>query len=556
MEPMTQEDRRAFLRRFLPPPGMSAPESPALAVAPALDPAAPAVTAGPLAPLGIEAGLEPYAAPLDARRAAHLLRRACFGAAPERTADFTGRTAEEVVDGLVDEALARPLPEPPSWADTPPPPRGSSDEAFQDYFNDNAEWLAAYRAEWFAEMRTGGLRERMTLFWHDHFVTATQTYALAPFAHRYLTLLRTHALGDFRQFVYDIGIDPAMLVYLNGNVNAVGAPNENYARELLELFTMGQYDHLGQENYTQEDIQEIARALTGWVVDYFSLQVYFLFFLHDGAEKTVMGRTGAFGYDDVVDILFEERAEAIAHFICRKLYEEFVYAAPDEALVGELAAVFLENDFQIAPVMRALLKSAHFFDEQVIGARVKSPAELMTGLLIESENEPSEAIRELMPRAGFFMGQWVLDPPNVAGWPGHHDWLTTTTLPIRWLVQDVMLYGDGGAQPLDLTTLAAEVYDAADPYAGLYLPTALAEHLLPVPVETLDIGEVDGAFVGNLDANPIPDDVLDTPHIKNLAMVFLAGIPWYEWTLASDDANNRLLGFVRYLLQFPEFHLM
>ena len=550
MEPMTKEDRRAFLRRFMPPPGM-----PASAAARASDPAAPTITAGPLAPLSIEAGLEPYPAPLDERRAAHLLRRACFGAAPDRVKDFTGRTAEEVVDELVDEALARPLPEPPSWADIPPPPRGSSEEAFQAYFEDNAMWLGSYRVDWFREMIDGGLRERMTLFWHDHFVTATQSYALAPFAHRYLTLLRTHALGNFRQFVYDVGIDPAMLIYLNGNVNEFGAPNENYARELLELFTMGQYDHLGQENYTQEDIQEIARALTGWVVDYFALQVYFLFFLHDGGEKTFMGRTGAFGYDDVVEIIFEERADAVAHFICRKLYEEFVYAAPDEALVDELATVFKENDFVIAPVMRALLKSAHFFDEQVVGARVKSPAELMTGLLIETKGEPSEAIYELMPRAGHFMGQWVLDPPNVAGWPGHHNWLTTTTLPIRWIVQDVMLYGDGGAQPLDLTGLAAEVYDAADPYAGVYLPTALAEHLLPVPVETLDIGEVDGAFVGNLDANPIPDDVLNTPHMKNLAMVFLAGIPWYEWTLSSNDANNRLLGFVRYLMQFPEFHL-
>lgn len=555
MEPMTSEDRRAFLRRFMPPPGMSAPEMPAPVAARAAAPEASTITAGPLAPLGIEAGLEPYTAPLDARRAAHLLRRACFGAAPDRVADFTGRAADEVVDELVDEALARPLPEPPSWAETPPPPRGSSEEAFQAYFEDNAMWLRQYRSDWFREMIDGGLRERMTLFWHDHFVTATQAYALAPFAHRYLTLLRTHALGNFQQFVYEVGIDPAMLIYLNGNVNEFGAPNENYARELLELFTMGQYDHLGQENYTQEDILEIARALTGWVVDYFALQVYFLFFLHDGGEKSFMGRTGAFGYDDVVEIIFEERAEAVAHFICRKLYEEFVYAAPDEALVDELATVFVENGFEIAPVMRALLKSAHFFDEQVVGARVKSPAELMTGLLIETKAEPSEAIYELMPRAGFFMGQWVLDPPNVAGWPGHHNWLTTTTLPIRWIVQDVMLYGDGGAQPLDLTALAAGVYDAADPYAGVYLPAALAEHLLPVPVETLDIGEVDGEFVGNLEANPIPDEVLDTPHMKNLAMVFLAGIPWYEWTLSSNDANNRLLGFVRYLMQFPEFHL-
>lgn len=517
----------------------------------------PLKRAGGLTPLKGAGGLTPYTAPLDARTAAHLLRRTCFGAAPDRVTAWVGRSAEEAVDALVDAALALPLPEAPPWAETPPPSRDADPAAFEQYLEDNALWLMEARSAWVEALYAGGLREKMTLFWHNHFVTATETYGLAPFAHRYLSTLRTHALGNFKDFVYNIGLDPAMLIYLNGNTNTAGAPNENYARELLELFTMGEFDRFGQANYTQEDIQQIARALTGWVVDYHTLQVHFILFLFDGGEKTIMGRTGYFTYDDVVDLLFEERASAIATFICRKLYQEFVYAVPDEALVAELADLFVANDFEIAPVLRTLLKSAHFFDEQVIGARVKSPVELLVGMLLETQVPPAAETFTLLYRAAHFMGQALLDPPNVAGWPGHHAWLTTTTLPIRWLIADVMLFGGEGQPRADLLPLAAALQDPNDPMAVFYLPTALAEHFLPVPPETLDIGEVAEDFAGDLAAYPVPDAVRnDAPHVQNLAKRFLSGIPWYEWSLYADTTPGLLLGYTRYLLQLPEYHLI
>ncbi|RMH66798.1 MAG: DUF1800 domain-containing protein, partial [Bacteroidetes bacterium] len=465
---------------------------------------------------------------------------------------LVGRPAHEAVADLVAEALARPLPEPPPWFDDAPPQPDTPE--FEAYVTLNAMRVNEYRAGWMASLHTGGLREKLTLFWHNHFVTSVDTYFLAPFAYRYLTLLRTHTLGNFRAFVDAIGRDAAMLVYLNGTQNRRGAPNENYARELLELFTMGPTGPDGSPNYTETDIQEIARALTGWVVDYFTLTTQHVLFLFDDGEKSFFGRTGRFGYDDVVSILFEERGSQIAHFICRKLYAEFVYAVPDDALVADLAQVMLDNDFALAPVIQTLLSSAHFFDEQVIGAQVKSPVGLLTGLLSETGTTPPDALYPLLLFGALLAGQLLLDPPNVAGWPGHHAWLSTSTLPTRWLLTDYLLFGADVMPPMDLTALAEALHDPDDPLAPFKLPVALAEHFLPAPLAEIgfDAGGID--FAGG--SAPVPDEILNGPeHERELAKIFLEDVPWYEWSLSLEGAPFVLLRFVRYLMQVPEFQL-
>ena len=248
--------------------------------------------------LSISAGLEPYTAPLDRRHLDHLLRRVGFGVTlEERLHTFVGQTAAEVVDHLVMKALALPLSTPPIWADRAPPGPETPETERQIYKSRNRGYLTVWKSRWLQAMCSGGLRERMTTFWHNHFVTEVDIYELAPYAYRYLRLLRTHALGNFKDFVRRVGLDPAMLVYLNGNVNVAGAPNENYGRELLELFAMGPVDGQGNENYTQTDVVEIARALTGWVVNDQELSVAFAETLHEDGEKTIFGRTGPWGYD-------------------------------------------------------------------------------------------------------------------------------------------------------------------------------------------------------------------------------------------------------------------
>ncbi len=509
-----------------------------------------------LEPLGIEAGLEPYTAPLDERKARHLLRRTGFGAGPDRVAGLVGTAGADAASSIVSDAAALSLPDPPFWYNTPPPNRDQQSPEFQQYIADNNQWLVDYRYEWMERMYMYGLRERLALFWHDHFATSTGAYFLAPFAYQHLTLLRSHALGDFKQFVHDVGIDPAMLLYLNGTQNEVGAPNENYARELLELFTMGQFDSDGNPNYAEADIQEIARALTGWKVDFFTLTSSFNPIFFDSGVKTFLGRTGSFGYSDVVEILFEERGPAIADYIAAKLYSEFVYAAPDPAIVSQLAQALVQSDFQIAPVVATLLQSAHFFDDAVVGARIKGPVDLVTGLLVESHAPLPAGIFSIAGRLSFFMEQIVLNPPNVAGWPGHHSWVSTTTLPIRWLTPDFLLTNGTGTELVDLVPLAESLHDPYHPHSAFILAEALARHFLPVPLDELDIPAVDGEFAGDLITHPIPDQYLNgPPYVLDLTKAFLSGLPWHDWFLYEEGANIRVFLYLRFLFQLPEFQL-
>ncbi|MEZ4703169.1 MAG: DUF1800 domain-containing protein [Rhodothermales bacterium] len=551
---------RALVERARDLPRPPAPPLPAFfkRIPPAAKQPTPAAPTEDVA-LHVQAGLEPYGAPLDRKRAAHLLRRTGFGASPAQIQALTGLTAAEAAGRILDEALDRegvPFPEPPAWVDEPIPDLGGPQEIIDAFIESNIVWLDELTNGWMTLFRTVGFRERMVLVWHNHFVTQVDDYFLATHAYRYLAMLREHALGDFKAFVRAVGTDLSMLAYLNGDDNRVGAPNENYARELLELFTMGPRDRDGNDNYTQDDIVEIARALTGWIVDYIDNVPVFLNNLHDRGEKTIFGRTGNFGYDDVVDILFEERAEQVAYFACAKLYKAFVHAVPDPDLVQQMAGVMLASDFAIEPVMRALLGSAHFFDEEVIGAQLSSPLDMLIGMYGNVDLVPDAERVTLLRLFAGFIEQQVLNPPNVAGWPGYRAWLNTTSLPIRWLMTDFLLFGDNGQQPLDILAMAAQLPEASDPLVAFTLPVALAEHFMNVPVDRLDIGSVTEAFSGDLVNNPIPQEVLDGPaYRQDLAKIFLAGVPWYEWNLEEDLAPWTILFFIRFLSQFPEFHL-
>ncbi|MCH8959750.1 MAG: DUF1800 family protein [Bacteroidetes bacterium] len=345
-------------------------------------------------------------------------------------------------------------------------------------------------------------------------------------------------------------------------LNQVEAPNENYGRELLELFTMGLRDEQGNDNYTEIDIEQIARALTGWYIDWHNLSVLFMTEYYDDGEKTFFGRTGNFGYDDVIDIIFEERASQIARFICRKLYREFVYAAPDEAIVAELADIFLANNFEIAPVVRTLLKSAHFFDTQTVGAHVKSPVEEMLGFTLETDTTPGGDLFLAMFWLSGELGQYVLEPPNVAGWPGHRDWLNTSTLVNRWDFTSYLLFGDEGHEEEegfpapDVRALAKELQDPDDPLAVFRLPTALVEHLMPIMAEELDIEPITDGFGGDLVNNPIPDAIANGPaHVRERGKGGMQGIPWYEWDLDHPYSPCVILVFLYYVIQLPEFQL-
>lgn len=508
------------------------------------------------------AALAPYAGPWDRRRAAHLIRRQGFGAR-KRDVDraLAAGSAEAAVSALLAEAVSQSavLLEPPGWY------RAAEDTGVEEVYDVQRLWLDG--------MRTGGLLDKMTLFWHNHFATewtATESKTDASIAHLtfdHYGLLRTNALGNVQTLVRTVGLDASMLVYLDGAVNAVGQANENYARELLELFTMGQTGPDGAPNYTETDIQELARALTGWTVGS-DRRVRFEPDRHDAGAKTIFGQTQPFDYDGALDLVFATRTPAIAHFVARKLYCFFVQPRPDAAIVQALADLLVTNGFEVAPVVRALLASAHFYDDALIAARVKSPLEWVVGFLREAEVTPSRNLLEWVRRAlePVALGQELFNPPNVAGWPGlnppasdgqpgYFAWVTTGSLPERWSHLDDLL-GDDGYDPFEL---AQKVSDPSDP---LRLAGDLAETLLPVPLDVAGIHPLEEPFGGNPDFPP-PDAFLNGPAQRvDLAKYLLDGTPHYEWPRFEDgrpehveEARTLLRRYLTYLVQLPEYQL-
>ncbi len=477
-----------------------------------------------------KAGLEPYSPsnrkPWNQRRVAHLLRRTGFGAPKAQIDQLLLQDPVDAVNAIVDAAINDPLPQPPPWHNDPPPGENASPSEIQAYKDADTRHKNEFRTGWFAEMRDVGLREKMAFFWSNHLVTEQRKYGLSVYMYQYLTLLRSQGFGNFKSLVYDMGLTPAMLIYLDSVKNKRSGPNENYARELCELFTMGITDERGRENYTQTDISEMARALTGLRIDEQALTWYLADNVYDDEVKSFFGHTGNFGYDDVVDIIFQERASSIAHHVSGKIYRFFVHAVPDPDIVSEMAAIFLANDFEIAPVMRALLASEHFFEDTFIGGRFKSPVELLNGLINETGMAVSEdGVNEMFANADR-LGQKIFDPPNVAGWPEYHTWLSTGTLPLRWNHVSQMINGSDEYEALNLIPIANLMSDPNDPYV---LARELTDYFLPQQLE-----EEEYAI---------------------LTEVLLDGMPDYEWSIQEQGTKGRLRGFLTFLTQLPQYQL-
>ena len=500
--------------------------------------------------------MEEHLSPLTLSEARHLLRRTCFGAKPGEAETFVGRTAREVVDELLTGANNFPLPNAPTWANDLPPSRTASAETKAAFVVSNTEWRIELTEAWIGQMAKNRLRERLTLFWHDHFVTSYQDYVYSARGYRYLNTLRTNAFGNFKSFVHAIGIDAAMLIYLDGNINNGNAPNENYARELMELFTMGPLDKNGAANYTESDIQEMAKALSGWGLQTpASWDVRFSFIAFDDGPKTFFGRTGEFGYDDVVNILFEERAEQIAYFMAKKLVEEFVYRVADPSLVDSLALVLLNSNFDLLSAYKALFTDQAFFASTVVGGREKSPIDLCVGHLVEMDIVPNTPQANYVRKAIITIDQTLLSPPNVAGWPGHREWITTSTLASRWSISDQIVRRY--VEPEQILHFAQAMTPTGSPHAALELAIGLAHHMLAIPIEWVEVADIEEPFEGDLIVNPFPEWFLNGPaYQRNLVKMFLNGLPWYEWDLGIGGAADRVVHYVIRLSQFPEYQLM
>jgi hypothetical protein len=344
--------------------------------------------------------------PFDRRRAAHLLRRAGFGAAP----DEIDRAVEQGLEATVDELLAENEEQEAQFQATLDGVAGSLID-LGDPGQVSAWWVhRMVRAR-------SPLREKLTLFWHGHFATSVRKVEDGHLMHLQIETLRRQAWGDFPNLVLAMARDPAMLVWLDGESNTAEHPNENFARELMELFTCG----IG--NYTETDVLEAARAFTGWHRD----QARFAFNadVHDGGRKRFLGKTGRFDGTDIVAILMQQ--PATPRFIAGKLLRFFA-AEPTPEVLDEAARLLDSTQLNIRWFLRDMFLSQYFFSEACHRRRIASPAEYVIGTARTlGVRMPAGELRDHMAA----MGQELLAPPNVKGWDGEQKWVNSATWPAR-----------------------------------------------------------------------------------------------------------------------------
>jgi uncharacterized protein (DUF1800 family) len=295
------------------------------------------------------------------------------------------------------------------------------------------------RRWWLQAMMHGKapLLEKMTLFWHGHFATSVQKVKDAYWMWQQNDTFRRHALGNFATLTKEISRNPAMMIYLDLQQSRKEHPNENWARELMELFTVG----IG--NYSETDIRESARAFTGYRVDMTTQQFRFARPQHDDGSKSFMGRTGPLQGDDIIDILVKQ--PACAQFIGRKLWRFFVEDDPPQPIVDGIANRLRAHNYEMRPLLREIFSSAEFYSPRVMGNQIKSPIQYLihTSKLLETEL-PSPMI---VQNALLQMGQILFAPPNVKGWDGGKTWISTSTLLFRYNFANYLLSGDTMAGP-------------------------------------------------------------------------------------------------------------
>ncbi|MGI9582239.1 DUF1800 domain-containing protein [Chryseobacterium sp. RRHN12] len=275
------------------------------------------------------------------------------------------------------------------------------------------------------------MREKMAFFWHGHFASRVIN---PKFNRQLLNTIRKNALGNFKDLLFEVSQSPAMLNFLNNQQNKKDHPNENFAREVMELFTMG------RGNYTEHDVREGARAFTGWSYDKegnFKERKN----LHDEGSKTFLGKTGNFDGNDILNIILEQKATA--QFITTKIYKFFVNEKPDQDIVNRLSTNFYNSGYDIKKLMTEIFSSTWFYDQKNIGNRIKSPIELMAGMMrilpMHIQNPENLIVYQKL------LGQMLLYPPNVAGWPNGKSWIDSSTLMLRLQVPQIW----SGLRPLE-----------------------------------------------------------------------------------------------------------
>ncbi len=422
----------------------------------------------PAAPRGSSTGVAPYNGQWTSKEVTHLLRRTMFGAAYSDITYFTNKTLAQTVDELLTTGTA---PAPPlnyygtdsgaalgqTWVSAPFDPNVNTNRAFS---------LVAWEVGNMVN-QSKSLEEKMVLFWLNHFGTNLQVYVDARFGYKHVSTIRQYCLGNFKSLVKAITVDPAMLRFLNGEKNTKAKPDENYGRELMELFTIGKD---GGQKYSEDDVREAARVLTGYRILTNNVSYVFDPSKHDTTTKvfsglfnyaTIAGKSGNAGeqeLDDLLNMIFA--VPDVALYICRKLYRFFMYyeidAAVETNVIVPMADAFRNSGYDIQAPLRLLFNSEHFFDDYNVGAVIKPPLDLMVGVARETDVVFPDATDleaqyfmwlQIAILGGGGLQQLIFATPNVAGWPAYHQepnfhelWISTVTLPLRNQMTDLLIY--------------------------------------------------------------------------------------------------------------------
>ncbi|HMH23082.1 MAG TPA: DUF1800 domain-containing protein [Puia sp.] len=472
-------------------------------------------------PVPVSSGIKRYKGKWDREQVAHLLKRTMFGASGADLEHFRKKSLRKTVKELLDTVYPAPGPPINNYNDdkyTDPEILPGQDWTSSLKFDgmNNGRRRNSFKSWWLGLMlnQDRSLREKMVLFWHNHFVTETNTVDNALFCYQYNVLLRKHALGNFGELVKAVTLEPAMLRYLNGYASSKKAPDENYGRELQELFTVGKGIDLKQgmagagqdvteagtgadvKHYSEDDVKAAARVLTGYTLNYKTFSSSFDPRRHDEADKQFSvfygnrlirgqkGKEGAGELDELLDMILAR--EEVSKFICRKLYRFFVYHTIDDAternVIVPLATLFRKKKYEIAPVLEMLFQSRHFFDQANYGSMIKSPVDFTVGLCREysigfpdgNDCEEQYGLWEQVRNQAAGLQQNIGDPPNVAGWQAYYQepeydklWISSDTLPKRNQFTDRMIGGgfarNGRKIGIDPLAFAAGLSDPGNP---------------------------------------------------------------------------------------------
>ncbi|MET0463099.1 MAG: DUF1800 domain-containing protein [Chitinophagaceae bacterium] len=537
----------------------------------------------------VSSGLEPLKGKLSNDQLTHLLKRTTFGASPADIAHFKGKKLKKVVHELIYTEEKDPAPPVNNYND-PDSKKEDENYFFDEEIPAGQTWVNSITfngknggrrknslKNWWVGLmldQQPTLREKMVLFWHNHFATQSTIVDNARYLYQHNVMLRRYALGNFKVMVKEVTIDPAMLKYLNGSVNTKKAPDENYGRELQELFTIGKGP---ASRYTENDVKAAARILTGYRFDNKTYTTKFEANLHDEGDKqfsafynnTIIkgkkGPAGAEETDDLLNMIFAQ--QEVSRFICRKLYRFFVYhsidAATEKNVIEPLAAIFRKNDYEIKPVLEALLSSKHFFDPANFNAVIKSPLDFTIGLCREYRISFPETknfveqygVWEHVRNQASAMQQNIGDPPNVAGWQAYYQdpqfdklWISSDSLPRRNQYSDRMI-NNGFAKNeskilIDTIAFTKTLPTPADP-----------EKLISDAIKRLynmDLADTEKTFIKS-----------------NILLSGLTGMQsnhywtdiWNAYLAKPDDKKNidqvtkRLKSLYKYLMNRPEYQL-